>query len=153
MASVGAVSKTIYAWFDLDLATPKDELATDSYSRNALHSTWRCCFTLMSEAFDLGSARLLDSDAVFWKKVILSEQVIDHEKAKALMPRGLLGDTDPFWIRLALCRRKAGCCNDSCAASIGTHSVRCRCTQKGLAYLQKRGFCWINRCRPTQICH
>ena len=65
----------------------------------------------MSEAFNLGSARSLKSEMVLKEAAeILSEQVINHEKAKALdaQLRGLLGDTDPFWIRWRYVGEKQG---------------------------------------------
>jgi hypothetical protein len=65
----------------------------------------------VSEAFDLGSSRSLEAEAVLQQAaLILSEKDIDHAKAKALDTtlRGLLGDTDPFWIRWRYVGEKQG---------------------------------------------
>lgn len=100
------------AWFDLDLVAaqsgqqPTVEFKKRPFVRLGDASRW-----LMSEAFDLGSARSLESELVLQEAAeILSEQEIDHAKAKALdaQLRGLLGDTDPFWIRWRYVGEKQG---------------------------------------------
>jgi hypothetical protein len=66
---------------------------------------------LVSEAFDLGSGRSLEAEDVLEQAAqILSEEVIDHAKARALdvKLRTLLGDTDPFWIRWRFVGEKQG---------------------------------------------
>jgi hypothetical protein len=65
----------------------------------------------VSEAFDLGSARSLEAEKVLQQAaLILSEMEIDHAKAKSLDTtlRGLLGDTDRFWIRWRYVGEKQG---------------------------------------------
>ena len=113
MASVEPIfNDTLDAWFDLDLVatqdglTPTVEFKKRPFIRHGDASRW-----LMSEAFDLGSARSLESELVLEEAAkILSEQLIDHGKAKALDSRlrGLLGDTDPFWIRWRYVGEKQG---------------------------------------------
>ena len=113
MASVEPSFKDdLDAWFDLDLvATQNDQPPTVEFKKRPFIRHGDASRWLMSEAFDLGSARSLDSERVLKEAaVILSEQVIDHEKAKALDAklRGLLGDTDPFWIRWRYVGEKQG---------------------------------------------
>ena len=113
MASVEPrFDEAVDAWFDLDLVAaqsgqqPTVEFKKRPFVRLGDASRW-----LMSEAFDLGSARSLESELVLQEAAeILSEQVIDHAKAKALDARlrGLLGDTDPFWIRWRYVGEKQG---------------------------------------------
>ena len=113
MASVEpSFNDNLDAWFDLDLVAtqngqpPTVEFKKRPFIRHGDASRW-----LMSEAFDLGSARSLESELVLEEAAeILSEQVIDHGKAKALDSRlrGLLGDTDPFWIRWRYVGEKQG---------------------------------------------
>jgi hypothetical protein len=94
------------AWFDLDLIKDKVTLAKRQFVRQGEVSRW-----LMSEAFDLGSARSLPAENLLRQAAeILSEKVIDHERAKELdaQLRGLLGDTDPFWIRWRYVGEKQG---------------------------------------------
>ena len=113
MASVEpSFNDDLDAWFDLDLVatqdglTPTVEFKKRPFIRHGDASRW-----LMSEAFDLGSARSLESELVLEEAAkILSEQLIDHGKAKELDSRlrGLLGDTDPFWIRWRYVGEKQG---------------------------------------------
>ncbi|MCW8165074.1 ATP-binding protein [Verminephrobacter aporrectodeae subsp. tuberculatae] len=91
------------AWFDFDLVRtdgtshPIVELKKRPFERLGEVSRW-----LTSEAFDLGSARSLESEEALQQAAkILSGRVTDPTRAKALdaQLRKLLGDTDPFWIR------------------------------------------------------
>ena len=64
-----------------------------------------------STPFDLQSARSLEAEQALQQAAeILSEQVIDATRAKALdtQLRGLLGDIDPFWIRWRYVGEKQG---------------------------------------------
>jgi hypothetical protein len=100
------------AWFDLDLiATKGDQLPTVEFKKRPFVRMGDASRWLMSDAFDLGSARSLESEVVLQEAAeILSEEVIDHVRAKALdtQLRGLLGDTDPFWIRWRYVGEKQG---------------------------------------------
>lgn len=99
------------AWFDLDLVradnnTPTVEFKKRAYVRLGEVSRW-----LVSDAFDLGSARSLEAEQVLQQAAeILSEKIIDPIRAKELdaQLRGLLGDTDPFWIRWRYVGEKQG---------------------------------------------
>ena len=100
------------AWWDLDLVQ-NQEAHSSSVTFTKRHfvrlgdvSRW-----LMSDAFDLGSARSLEAEEVMQQAAkILSEEVIDHIQAQALDAklRTLLGDTDPFWIRWRYVGEKQG---------------------------------------------
>lgn len=94
------------AWFDLDLEQGEVVLRRRPFVRQGDASRW-----LISEAFDLGSARSLEAEHTLeHASKILSEEVIDAELAKALDAklRTLLGDTDPFWIRWRYVGEKQG---------------------------------------------
>jgi len=94
------------AWFDLDLEQSEVVLHKRPFVRQGDASRW-----LISEAFDLGSARSLEAEETLEQAArILSEQVIDTDLAKSLDTklRTLLGDTDPFWIRWRYVGEKQG---------------------------------------------
>ncbi|MGE4339132.1 MAG: ATP-binding protein, partial [Pigmentiphaga sp.] len=100
------------AWWDLDLVAeqstgfPAVAFSHRPFVRLGDVSRW-----LVSDAFDLGSARSLEAEETLQQAAqILSEEVIDVEKAKALdlRLRSLLGDTDPFWIRWRYVGEKQG---------------------------------------------
>ncbi|HBO3110867.1 TPA: AAA family ATPase [Pseudomonas aeruginosa] len=99
------------AWWDLDLVQPSGgepsvKLTKRQFVRLGEVSRW-----LMSDAFDMGSARSLEAEEVLQQAAkILSEEVIDTDQAKALDAklRTLLGDTDPFWIRWRYVGEKQG---------------------------------------------
>jgi len=100
------------AWFDLDLVhpagsdTPSVEFQRRTFVRLGEVSRW-----LMSDAFDLGSARSLEAEAALQEAAeILSGEGFDHDRAIGLDARlrGLLGDTDPFWIRWRYVGEKQG---------------------------------------------
>ena len=99
------------AWWDLDLVhssggKPSVKFTKRQFVRLGEVSRW-----LMSEAFDLGSARSLEAEEVLQQAAkILSEEIIDVDQAKALDAklRTLLGDTDPFWIRWRYVGEKQG---------------------------------------------
>ena len=66
---------------------------------------------MVSDAFDMGSARSLEAEEVLQRaEKILSEEIIDADLAKELDAklRTLLGDTDPFWIRWRYVGEKQG---------------------------------------------
>lgn len=100
------------AWWDLDLARHQDGTTpTVAFSKRCFVRLGDVSRWLVSEAFDLGSARSLESEDVLQQAAkILSEEVIDHAKARALdaQLRTLLGDTDPFWIRWRYVGEKQG---------------------------------------------
>lgn len=100
------------AWFDLDLvssasqATAEVKLTQRPFVRLGEVGRW-----LVSDAFDLASARSLQAEQALQEAAdILSENVLDRERARALDARlrGLLGDTDPFWIRWRFVGEKQG---------------------------------------------
>lgn len=100
------------AWFDLDLVStgektpPEVQFQKRDFVRLGEVSRW-----LTSDAFDLGSARSLEAEQVLKEAaLVLSEENIDVQRAKALdaQLRGLLGDTDPFWIRWRYVGEKQG---------------------------------------------
>lgn len=93
-------------WFDLDLEHGQVVLRDRPFVRQGDASRW-----LISEAFDLGSARSLEAEETLEQAAkILSEEVIDVQLAKGLDAklRTLLGDTDPFWIRWRYVGEKQG---------------------------------------------
>ncbi len=93
-------------WFDLDLEQGEVKLRQRPFVRHGDASRW-----LISEAFDLGSARSLEAEETLEQAAkILSEEVIDEQLAKRLDAklRTLLGDTDPFWIRWRYVGEKQG---------------------------------------------
>lgn len=100
------------AWWDLDLVSPKGgNVPVVTFIRRPFVRLGDVSRWLVSEAFDLGSARSLEAEEVLQDAAhILSEEVIDHDKAKALDAklRTLLGDTDPFWIRWRYVGEKQG---------------------------------------------
>ncbi len=91
------------AWFDLDLKAAEDgnQPRVAFQQRNFLRlgevSRW-----LVSEAFDLPSARSLEAEQLLKEAgVVLSADPPDPAQALGLHQKLLatLGDTDPFWIR------------------------------------------------------
>ena len=113
MASVEPqFDERIDAWFDLDLvAAHAGQQSTVEFKKRPFLRLGDVSRWLMSEAFDLGSARSLEAEVVLENAAnILSEKEIDHTRAKALdaQLRGLLGDTDPFWIRWRYVGEKQG---------------------------------------------
>lgn len=101
----------IDAWFDLDMKPDSNgEMAVliekRPFFRQGDASRW-----LMSDAFDLPSARSLDAElALNEAATVLSATSIDVQQARAIDSklRGLLGDTDPFWIRWQYIGEKQG---------------------------------------------
>ena len=66
---------------------------------------------LVSDAFDMASARSIQAEQALKEAAdLLAQAQVDHESAKALDARlrGLLGDTDPFWIRWRFVGEKQG---------------------------------------------
>ena len=100
------------AWFDLDLvssapqATAEVKLTQRPFIRLGEVGRW-----LVSDAFDLASARSLQAEQALQEAAdILTEKVTNPELAQSLDARlrGLLGDTDPFWIRWRFVGEKQG---------------------------------------------
>jgi len=100
------------AWFDLDLIVEQEGLQpTVEFKKRPFVRLGDVSRWLISEAFDLGCARSLEAEEVLQEAAeILSEKVIDHDRATALdvQLRRLLGDTDPFWIRWRYVGEKQG---------------------------------------------
>lgn len=100
------------AWFDLDLVRTDDQSApVVEFKKRPFVRLGEVSRWLMSDAFDLQSARSLEAEQALQQAAeILSEQVIDATRAKALdtQLRGLLGDIDPFWIRWRYVGEKQG---------------------------------------------
>ncbi|MBI4317925.1 MAG: AAA family ATPase [Chloroflexi bacterium] len=112
MASVEPLFDTDQdAWFDLDIVAdekgnPHVELSRRPFLRRGDASSW-----LTSEAFDLASARSLESERVLNEAArALSDESIDAGQAKKLDARlrEVLGDTDPFWMRWRFVAEKKG---------------------------------------------
>lgn len=100
------------AWFDLDLVPPTAQAATSvrltqrPFVRLGEVGRW-----LVSDAFDMASARSVQAEQALQEAAnLLAESVVDHDRAQALDARlrGLLGDTDPFWIRWRFVGEKQG---------------------------------------------
>lgn len=75
------------------------------------YSSFKFTYKEFSDAFDLQSARSLEAEQVLQQAAqVLSTPVVDAPRAKALdaQLRGLLGDTDPFWIRWRYVGEKQG---------------------------------------------
>lgn len=104
MASVEPrFDETKDAWFDLDLVpqdggiSPVVQFQKRDFVRLGEVSRW-----LVSEAFDMGSARSLEAEqALNEAAVVMSADKPDIPRAQELdrKLRSLLGDTDPFWFR------------------------------------------------------
>lgn len=100
------------AWWDLDMVSdagggvPSVTFTKRHFVRLGDVSRW-----LMSDAFDMQSARSLEAEKVLQQAaVVLSGEIIDNEQAQKLDQelRTLLGDTDPFWIRWRYVGEKQG---------------------------------------------
>jgi len=101
----------IDAWWDLDLVHLPDGEPSVTFTKRRFVRLGEVSRWLMSDAFDMGSARSLEAEEVLQKAAkILSEEIIDADQAKALDARlrTLLGDTDPFWIRWRYVGEKQG---------------------------------------------
>lgn len=100
------------AWFDLDLVRTGDASApVVAFSKRPFVRLGEVSRWLVSDAFDLQSARSLEAEQVLQQAAqVLSTPVVDAPRAKALdaQLRGLLGDTDPFWIRWRYVGEKQG---------------------------------------------
>lgn len=100
------------AWFDLDLvATNSQAPATVELTQRPFVRLGEVGRWLVSDAFDLASARSIQAEQALKEAAeLLAEAVVDHKSAKALDARlrGLLGDTDPFWIRWRFVGEKQG---------------------------------------------
>ncbi|MFM8332484.1 MAG: AAA family ATPase [Candidatus Methylumidiphilus sp.] len=107
MASVEPIfDPTQDAWFDLDLENSKVVLTRREFQRQGDASAW-----LMSEAFDLKSGRSLEAEKVLEEAALaMSDATFNTEQAQQLHQKllGLLGDTDPFWVRWRFVSEKKG---------------------------------------------
>ena len=88
------------AWFDLDLVpgepVPRVAITRRPFVRRGDASSW-----LVSDAFDLASARSVEAEEVLEEAALaLSDEDFDTERALAVDARlrQVLGDTDPFWM-------------------------------------------------------
>lgn len=99
------------AWWDLDLVHPPGGDPSVKFTKRQFVRLGEVSRWLMSDAFDMSSARSLEAEEVLQQAAkILSEEIIDADQAKALDAklRTLLGDTDPFWIRWRYVGEKQG---------------------------------------------
>lgn len=100
------------AWFDLDLVrTENDSPPEVQFQRRDFLRLGEVSRWLISDAFDLGSARSLEAEMALNEATLaLSAENIDTQRAKELDARlhRLLGDTDPFWIRWRYVGEKQG---------------------------------------------
>lgn len=99
------------AWWDLDLVRQGNSTPTVAFTKRHFVRLGDVSRWLMSDAFDMGSARSLEAEEVLQQAAkILSEEVIDDKQAKVFDAklRTLLGDTDPFWIRWRYVGEKQG---------------------------------------------
>lgn len=100
------------AWFDLDLVAASSQVpATVALTQRPFVRLGEVGRWLVSDAFDLASARSIQAEqALNEASDLLTEAEVDHERAKVLDARlrGLLGDTDPFWIRWRFVGEKQG---------------------------------------------
>lgn len=114
LASVETIfSEDKDAWFDLDLVPLREgkpakvELTKRPFIRRGDVSNW-----LVSDAFDLGSARSLDAEEVLQEAsaALVDAMSFDSSKAKRLDDRlkEVLSDTDPFWMRWRFVAEKRG---------------------------------------------
>jgi AAA domain, putative AbiEii toxin, Type IV TA system len=113
MASVEpCFDDAVDAWFDLDLITPQaPATSTVEFKKRPFMRWGDASRWLMSEAFDLASARSLEAEKVLEQAVqVLSEKAVVHVTAQEIDARlrSLLGDTDPFWIRWRYVGEKQG---------------------------------------------
>lgn len=100
------------AWFDLDLVREGSDkvayvaLTQREWIRHGDASSW-----LVSDAFDMKSGRSIEAERALEEAAIaMSAEDFDGRKAKVLKAKllGLLGDTDPFWIRWNYVAKKKG---------------------------------------------
>lgn len=107
MASVEPVFKAEKdAWFDLDFVEGKVILSKRDFIRQGDVSNW-----LTSEAFDLNMARSLEAEKVLNQAALaLSSNTITVTQAQKIDKklRGVLSDTDPFWMRWRFVAEKKG---------------------------------------------
>lgn len=96
------------AWFDLDLDKDSREVRIEKrdFERHGEVSSW-----LVSDAFDLGSARSLEAEAALEEAAVaLSDPAFDRDQARAIDTklRSVLGALDPFWMRWRFVGEKKG---------------------------------------------
>lgn len=100
------------AWFDLDLVATQPQVpATVALTQRPFVRLGEVGRWLVSDAFDLASTRSIQAEKALKEAAdLLAQAEVDHERAKALDARlrGLLGDTDPFWIRWRFVGEKQG---------------------------------------------
>ena len=100
------------AWLDLDLVKDEStdktrvELTPRPFIRQGDVARW-----LLSEAFDLPSTHSVEAEKVIEKASdAMNKGTFDAEKARKIDAalRGVLGDTDPFWMRWRYIAEKRG---------------------------------------------
>lgn len=96
------------AWFDLDLDKEARQVRIEKreFRRHGEVSSW-----LVSEAFDLGSARSIEAEEVLEQAAVaLSDPSFDRERAREIDAklRKVLGEMDPFWFRWRFVGEKKG---------------------------------------------
>jgi hypothetical protein len=94
------------AWFDLDLVGDNVVLTHRAFIRQGDVRSW-----LTSEAFDLKSGYSIEAETVLEEAALaLSNEQLSKEEAAALEQRlrGVLSDTDPFWMRWRFVGEKKG---------------------------------------------
>jgi hypothetical protein len=100
------------SWWDLDLKREgEDAFPVVTFSHRPFVRLGDVSRWLVSQAFDLGSARSLEAEKLLQRAgQILSVEQVSHDEARALDRelRGVLGDTDPFWIRWRYVGEKQG---------------------------------------------
>lgn len=107
MASVEPFfDRTQDAWFDFDLIDSRVRLEQRQFFRHGDVRSW-----LVSEAFDMKSGYSLEAErALEEASVALSDEKFSNADARALDERlrGVLSETDPFWMRWRFVAEKKG---------------------------------------------
>ena len=101
MASVEPIfDEKVDAWFDLDIEEENGHLVT--FQRRPFLRLGEVSRWLMSDAFDLKSARSLEAEQLLERaSKALQDEQFSRTEAKKLHAQlaDVLGDTDPFWMR------------------------------------------------------
>jgi hypothetical protein len=99
------------AWFDLDFVPPAKGRARVELTKRPFIRRGEISFWLMSDAFDMQSARSLEAEILLSQAATaMSAETFDKRKGKEICRklRDVLGDTDPFWIRWRFVAEKKG---------------------------------------------
>ena len=104
MASIEPLfSSSKDAWFDIDYEQPEDGTTSEVVLRKRdFIRRGDVCNWLMSEAFDLKSARSIEAErAIEEASLVMKENNLDREKIENVGERlkKVLSDIDSFWIR------------------------------------------------------